>query len=321
MASRVPHVLVVSLQKSGTHLMQGLMLRLGYKTTGAARPTPESVPTFDDEQLLQISSLTRSADEYAALSGLHGMELRDHTRDDWGALLWHWQHRLAQRIVNRYGMTRSEFSERIITNSLIRYTKFAEMPPHVCWILHELDIDKVDGNFLHEWAETDNPKIIFNYRDPRDVIVSMINYLEGRTGAGYGNFFEFEIFSSILSEMKTWEEKIDYALRDKSFIASEQFEKSLWLLRHPRVCNVSFEELVGPKGGGSRDQQLAAVARIIRHIGSGQNPESVVDEVYDQDSWTFHKGRTQAWQTRFTARNLDRYRERFGDLLEQYGYQ
>ncbi|MEU9301685.1 hypothetical protein [Streptomyces sp. NPDC048269] len=318
---QAPRTMVISLQKAGTHLMQGLMVKLGYKMTGVPRPVPGNMPEFDDAQLLEIASITRSREEYEELLGLDSEPLRKATRDDWAALGWHWQQRLGQRVVNRYGQTRVDFADEVISNGHISYSKFADTPRGLCWIFHELDIDKVDGTFLSEWVATDAPPLVFNYRDPRDTVISMINFLEGRTAAGYGNFYEFDVFHKILKSLPTWEAKIDYALRDPSFLGRDQFERSMWLLRHPDVCKVRFEDLVGPKGGGSRERQVDALSRLLTHISSGEDPEEVADKIYNQDSWSFFRGRSGAWREHFTANNTARFNEQFGDLLEQYGYE
>jgi hypothetical protein len=224
-------------------------------------------------------------------------------------------------VVNRYGGARLAFADGIITNQYLPYTRFADTPPGLCWVFHELDIHRVDGDFLSEWLDGGSPPLVLNYRDPRDTVVSMINFLEGRTREGYGNFYEADIFSTILASKSTWDEKIDYALRDPSFLGRDQFERALWLLNHPKVCKVRYEDLVGPRGGGDRERQVDAVRRILRHVGSDRDPETVAGRVYNPDSWSFYRGRTGAWRERFTARNLARFTEQFGDLLEQYGYE
>lgn len=316
-----PRTMVVSLQKAGTHLMQGLMVKLGYKMAGVPRPDPDNVPEFDDAQLLDIASVTRSRAEYEELLALPPEQLRKATRDDWAALGWHWQRRLGQRVVNRYGQTRFDFAEGVISNEHISYSKFADTPRGLCWIFHELDIDKVDGSFLSEWVSTGTPPLVFNFRDPRDTVVSMINFLEGRTAAGYGNFYEFDIFHKILKSLPTWEEKIDYALRDPAFLGRDQFERSMWLLRHPDVCKVRFEDLIGPKGGGSRERQVETLGRFFDHIGSPADPDEVAEKIYNENSWSFFKGRSGSWRDHFTDRNIARFDEQFGDILEQYGYE
>jgi hypothetical protein len=316
-----PRAVVVSFAKAGTHMVQELMLELGYRIVGVPRPTPDNAPEFDDEQRKAIAALVLSKSDHDELLDVHGTaEFAERTLDAWTALVWHWHGRLGQQVVNRYGQTRIVFTESVTTNPYLPYTRFADTPAGLCWIFHELDMHRVDGTFLSEWVETGSPPIVLNYRDPRDTVVSMINFLEGRTRAGYGNFYEADIFSAILTSKATWAEKIDYALRDPSFLGRDQFEKALWLLHHPKVCKVRYEDLVGPRGGGSRQRQIEAVSRVLRHVGSDEDPERVADRVYNPDSWSFHQGRIGGWRERFTRRNLDRFTEQFGDILEQYGY-
>lgn len=321
---QAPRALVVSMQKSGTHLLQNVMLELGYRIVGVPRPEPDTVPVFDDEQRKAIAALTLSKEDHERVLALAGTDADSFVRatdDAWAALTWSWQRRLGQRVVNRYGQNRYDFAEHVITNPHLSYTRFADTPRGLCWIFHELDVDKVDGNFLAEWVDTGQPPIVLNYRDPRDALVSMINFLEGRTPQGYGNFYEFDVFSAILASKPTWEEKIDYAIRDRSFIGRDELETSMWLLHHPAVCKVSYEDLVGPRGGGSRERQVAAIERLLRHLGANEDPERVADRVYDTGSWSFYRGRSGAWRETFTERNVAHFRAEFGDVLAQYGYE
>jgi hypothetical protein len=319
---KAPRTMVISLQKTGTHLMQGLMVELGYKMAGVPRPEPSNIPRFTDEDRSRIAALVLSEPDYKELLGLRDREEFIHRTDEaWSALSWNWQRRLGQRVVNRYGQARYDFADHVITNEHISYSRFADTPPGLCWIFHELDLSRVDGNFIAEWVETGTPPFIFNYRDPRDALVSLINFLEGRTRQGYGNFYEYDLFSAILKSKSTWEEKIDYALQDRSFIGQGEFERSLWLLHHPNVCKLRYEDLVGPRGGGSRKQQVDAVGRLLRHIGDETDPQVVVDKIYNPNSWSFFKGSTGSWRDVFSKRNEDRFRERYGDILEQYGYE
>ena len=316
-----PRAMVISLQKTGTHLMQGLMTNLGYKMAGVPRRPPQHpglhrrAATSDRRAHPVEVRLRRTAG-----AGGHGGVPAPHP----GGLV---RPGLALATptgparVNRYGQTRFDFADSVITNPHLPYSRFADTPAGLCWIFHELDISKVDGSFFAEWVETATPPLVYNYRDPRDALVSMVNFLEGRTREGYGNFYEFDIFHRILASLPTWEDKLDYAMRDTSFLGRDQFERGLWLLRHPDVCKVSYEDLVGERGGGSRQRQLEAVDRLLKHVGSTADAEEVAGKVYDQSSWSFFRGTTGTWRERFTKRNEARFAELFGDILEQYGYE
>ena len=60
-------VLVISLQKTGTHLMQGLMVLLGYKMAGVPRPEPANIPRFDTGQRARIAELVLSEADHKEL--------------------------------------------------------------------------------------------------------------------------------------------------------------------------------------------------------------------------------------------------------------
>ena len=100
--------------------------------------------------------------------------------------------------------------------------------------------------------------------------------------------YEFDVYHDILATKGSWEEKLDYAMRDPAFLGHDEFARSLWLLNHPAVCKVRYEDLVGPRGGGTAEAQLDAVSRLVRHIDSDADPAEIAARVYDPGSWSFH---------------------------------
>lgn len=311
----------MSPQKTGTHLMLELAIALGYKVFGHIRPSPRSQPAFDTEQRRRIARVVFSDDDYRAVLALgDGDEFVRRTDEAWSALAWSWQRRLAQPVVNRYGRARHDSVDLVATNPRFSATRFADTPEGMCWIWHELDASAVDGEFIAEWCETGEPRIIFNHRDPRDVLVSLVNFVDGRTPHGIGNFYERRLYQAILQQKATLEEKIDYALRDRYFLARGELEKCLWLLHHPAVCKVRYEDLVGPAGGATAGRQRAAVERILAHLDSDADPAEICEQLYNPDAWSFHKGAPGAWKDAFSSANLRRFYEVHGDLVEQYGY-
>lgn len=316
-----PRVMVVSPQKAGTHLMLELAIALGYKVFGSIRSSPRSEPRFDDDERRRIARLVLSDADYEAVLALDDHdEFVRRTDRAWWALAWGWQRRLGQPVANRYGQSTHDGVDAIATNPAFSSTRFADTPEGICWMWHELDVTAVDGSFVAEWCETGEPRIVFNVRDPRDVLVSLINFVDGRTSQGFGNFYERRIYHAILRAKPTMDEKIEYALRDRYFLARGEFEKCLWLLHHPSVCTVRYEDLVGPAGGASAGAQRRAVERILEHLGADVGPDLVCKQVYNPDAWSFHQGRPGAWMDAFSSANLRRFYEVHGDLLEQYGY-
>lgn len=316
-------VLVVSPQKTGTHLVQELMLELDYKIVGATRPSERNTPVFDAAQRKRIARLVHDDRHYAEILDLEGTdEFTVRTDRAWQALCWSWYLRFGQPVVNRYGNDKAALVANTATNPDLGTAEFDQTPPGLCWMWHDLDISAVDGAFVGSWSETGAPPVILNYRDPRDALVSLINFVEGRTSQGFGNFYERRVFSAILKSKPTMHEKIDYALRDPYFTAATEFEKAIWLLHHPRVCKVRYEDLIGPSGGGDRKEQVKAVERILEHLGAqDRDAGEIADRIYNPDSWSFHRGRTGDWKEAFSEDNLARFKERYGEVLEQYGYE
>ncbi|MFF2079064.1 hypothetical protein ACFVXG_30470 [Kitasatospora sp. NPDC058162] len=299
------------------------MLELDYRIVGATRPSERNIPVFDTAQRKKIAALVHSPEVLAEICSTEGTpEFVQRTDEAWSALSWSWYRRFGQPVANRYGQDRYDQVDITATNPRISSTRFDETPEGLCWIWHDLDISKVDGSFIGEWCDTAEPPVILNYRDPRDALVSLINFVEGKTPKGFGNFYERRVFNAILLGKSTMHEKIDYALRDPYFLARTEFEKSLWLLNHPGVCKVRYEDLVGPRGGGSRQVQVDTVGRVLQHVGAGdQDAEKIADRIYNTDSWSFHKGGTGGWREAFSPANEKLFNELYGDVLAQYGYE
>jgi len=313
-------VMVVSIMKSGTHLIQELMVALGYGMYGTSRITPDIRPVFDDETRRHIARLVYDDETYQMVVSSDPDAFAHATTEAWEALGWAWQQRLGMPLAARYGV---EVINRPLVEQALHRTAtvpFADTPTNVCWMVTDLDIRKVDGRFLQEWTETGEPRIIFMYRDPRDVILSMVNFLSGKTAQGFGNFSENLAYSRILGAKPTLADKLAYALSDPAFPCMGDHERGLWLLNHPNVCKVSFEELVGEPGGGSAEAQLAAVTRLLDFVGSSADPASFTAKLFRRDAFTFFKGQIGGWREAYTSDLYDLIDSRLGEAIAQYGY-
>jgi hypothetical protein len=240
----------------------------------------------------------------------------------WEALAWSWQARFGIPLANLY-------STELIDTGLIQQahqrvagTSFGDTPAGICWVLHEFDLKKIDGSFLREWSDTGEPKVIFNYRDPRDMMLSLINFICDGTKQGLSSFSNLLTFRDILLAKPTLDERLTFALTEPSFpCQAAEFMRMSWLLHHPGVCKVSYEELVGPKGGGSADSQLGATERLINFLhATNSQADRVASTLYNPDSFSFYKGRTGSWRQLFTTQHCRLAEERFGEVLSVYGY-
>jgi hypothetical protein len=314
-------VMVVSLMKSGTHLIQELMVALGYKMYGGSRIPAEIRPQFDRETRLKIAEMVYDEDTARLIEKQPDEEFTAATDAAWDAYGWAWQVRLGLPLENRYG---AELVNRPLVRQALARTVdsgFGETPPGICWIIPELDIKKVDGLFLQDFTKADVPRMILMYRDPRDVVLSMVNFLCGKTVQGFGNYSEFQVFNRILLGKESLAERLTYALNDPSFPIMGDHERALWLFNHPNVCKVAFEDLVGARGGGSDERQLGTVKRVMEFVGaSGADPKGLTDGLYRQDSFSFYKGQIGSWREDFSPEHVALADRALGKVIDMYGY-
>lgn len=132
-------------------------------------------------------------------------------------------------------------------------------------------------------------------RDPRDILVSFADWIGGRA-----DFYMHRDFAPL-----SLENRVRLLLHGGSTSAGpllpfpEILRRGAGWLEMPDVLQVSFENLVGPAGGGDAQLQAAAVAAIHAHVGAPV-PLAELDaaSIYG-GTLTFNKGHSGRW------RNLD----------------
>lgn len=320
---RAERVILISLMKSGTHLITELLAALGYRLHGHLRVRPETKPILDQDTRWRMARMVYDDDALADLKTLDEAAFTEATDEAWAALAWAWKLRLGMPLVNQY-------STELINRNLVRQalhrtagSSYAEMPANQCMVLHELDVRNVDGAFLNEWAETGEPRVIFHYRDPRDVLLSMVNFASGQTKGGLSAINNLRAFRSILQAKPTLEERLTYALTDESFpCQARDYKRMLWLLHHPNVHTTTFEGLVGPNGGGSAEAQLRSAQGLLDFLGvTGHSAADAVQSLYNRDAFTFFKGQIGGHRDVFTEEHHRIAQDRFGEVLRLYGYE
>jgi hypothetical protein len=91
----------------------------------------------------------------------------------------------------------------------------------------------------------------------------------------------------------------------------------------PRVLIVRFEELVGARGGGSQESQLAAGHRIADHLGLDLSDDQIVvamDAAYRPDGGQFRRGQVGAWRDEMPPEIADFINNQRADTLRAWGY-
>jgi hypothetical protein len=166
-------------------------------------------------------------------------------------------------------------------------------------------------------------KTITIVRDPRDVCVSDAFYVAGTPGhrlhAHYRGLDESgRIMASIIGVKSG---ALDGAAASLSI--AEHYRRFLpWLERGPGIV-VRFEDLVGPRGGGSDAAQVKAADDIVEYLGLDMETaeiERVRGDIFWEGSSTFRKGQIGSWTDHFTPDHTSAFEDSFGDLLQSFGY-
>lgn len=297
--TRAPRVLAVALMKSGTHLLQELLIAMGYRVAGVPRiPQHARVELTSDDVARIRDAAATSVDE----PGL------------WTSVQDHVQLQLGAPLDRHYGRE-STNTEPMVGSA---YLPFEATPNDVAWIVSELDPLRVDGNFWNEWLTTGEPRILFLFRDPRATTLSMVNFLLDANGKGFGDYKDFPVFHQILSGLNSLDEQLRFALTCPGFPGQRDHARMRWMLYHPRIFSTSYEALVGPEGGGASVDKARAIAGVRRHLGV---TESHSTSIYNRDSFTFRVGTVGTWRQEFSPENLALANRLFSDDLRAYGYE
>jgi hypothetical protein len=157
-------------------------------------------------------------------------------------------------------------------------------------------------------------------RDPRDVAVSHMHHIKQRK-----EHFAHEAFLKLPSDHERlllsirggelggrWLQSLDQ--RYRQFLGWQQDEGAVM---------VKFEDLVGPRGGGSAEVQRRTVERVARHVGL--EPEERMMRTVEENIFgvgrTFRKGQIGGWRSEFSEEHARAAREVAGPLLVELGYE
>jgi len=155
-------------------------------------------------------------------------------------------------------------------------------------------------------------------RDPRDIILSHCKHLvqnEGhRLHERYVSLPDVESRLSLTIRGDSEGEIDPIRLRFEYFLG--------WLETDTLI--VRFEDLIGPRGGGTREAQVRALAKVCDHIGIETDDARVRDlasRLFYTASPTFRKGLVGQWKDKMSHSIKELVDEKLGDLIRRYGYE
>ncbi|UEX77463.1 hypothetical protein [Sediminicurvatus halobius] len=152
-------------------------------------------------------------------------------------------------------------------------------------------------------------------RDPKDVLLSYVHYV-----AGEPRHYLHDAY-----KVQSLENRIRTTLRGGRICGLDVPPFSTMLRRvqawidMPNTTVVRFEDLVGPKGGGSDDCQAAAFDQLSRVTGVRFTPSEIAPKLFGKSS-TFRKGRIGMAEEELCEYTLQEVDQELGGFREAWGY-
>ncbi len=171
------------------------------------------------------------------------------------------------------------------------------------------EIGRLDGGgYEHPLFRT---PVLFLYRNPLDILVSEAMYLGGNGTSGINHYLRAIPASRRLDELISTPLLGDFDARILAFAP--------WL-ELPNVIPVSFEELVGPQGGGTREAQLRVIWSLQLRLHVPGPPTYFGEVAFYRVTPTFRRGAINGHKQHLRARHLRRLAEFKQDFMTRFGY-
>ncbi len=165
---------------------------------------------------------------------------------------------------------------------------------------------------------------IFILRDPRAVVVSLLDFILETRGMPRPHFLQTDFRA--MSPQARLDFILEGGTAPQAGVTTQGFAAVYRALldweSDPDCLVVCFEDLVGPQGGGSAERQRSTIARIANHLGhSVDEAADRMAEVFDPASRTFRSGQIDGWQNELDAASLAHLNAYCAPLCHAAGYE
>ena len=170
-------------------------------------------------------------------------------------------------------------------------------------------------------------KMVTIVRDPRDVVVSHAKYISSLPPDNFQFGTPLHVYYQSLSEGERLMTSMVGVRKEPNgpvlLNIRDRLESVLLWGSQPFNFTTTFERLVGPQGGGSRERQVQEIRAISRHLRTGYSDreiEAVADRLFGGTA-TFRKGVIGGWKEHFTEEHKQVCKKLIGRLLIDLGYE
>lgn len=172
-------------------------------------------------------------------------------------------------------------------------------------------------------------RIIFLYRDPRDIVISWMNWVKSQPQHHFYTYLTtiYDNDHDRIMAMITGDPNAKNHELNPSCVEFPQidllFKKFLPWRYQPHVYTTTYEHLVGPLGKGDALVQRREIVNIADHIGlelSTIQINTIIQSCYGGTN-TFHKGKIGFWREIFSEAHKVAFKECAGQLLIELGYE
>lgn len=198
--------------------------------------------------------------------------------------------------------------------------KFMHLAFQAGRVVHtHFEFDTVVENHLHLLMVD---KVIVLVRDPRDVLVSAVHWISA------------DPIEQRLGRPISVDEKLMYLIQGELCFETLSyptiFKRATYWMHRPGSFTARFEELCGVKGGQSREGQEASIRALCHYLGMALDEQELTflaDELWGNPlaarttGITFRNGTTAGWKRYFKPEHVTAFKEVYGDLLIQLGYE
>ncbi|MEI8365447.1 MAG: hypothetical protein WCF65_03420 [Parachlamydiaceae bacterium] len=160
-------------------------------------------------------------------------------------------------------------------------------------------------------------------RDPRDVIVSMAEWIHAVGHTALAKLFMGLPVEKQIAELIECPNLKMNGILPFVFDTKAGIQEALLWMNDPSVHICRFEDLVGPLGGGSKERQLEAVHSLAQHMGYDL-PQQEIEEISENlfgGTMTFRQGMIGEWRKVFTPEHVELFKNTMGCELVSLGYE